>query len=200
MLLHTIRAQLFAQLANPKGTKLYKLQKQFQRQFGFTLREFRLTPHPPTITTRSISFCLKAIFHGRGILNCEHVQDSCVRPPFKLMVSPDWALPDTIGFLPYRHPIVSVVGRPIRVTQADNPSMAQMQDVQQRYIAELTRCVRACARARNSRPPCAKARFADGFPLGVLGYLVCHGVGHRIWDTHKDTYAVGRKRELSIVD
>jgi len=105
---------LFAQLANPKGTKLYKLQKQFQRQFGFTL----------------------PIFHGRGILNY------------------------TIGFLPYRHPIVSVVGRPIRVTQADNPSMAQMQDVQQRYIAELT----------------------------------------RIWDTHKDTYAVGRKRELSIVD
>ena len=67
-------------------------------------------------------------------------------------------LTDTIGFLPYRHPIVSVVGRPIRVTQADNPSMAQMQDVQQRYIAELTRCVRSLSLPCTSR---VNARLAD---------------------------------------
>lgn len=31
--------QIFAQLANPKGTKLYKIQKKFQSMFGFTLRK-----------------------------------------------------------------------------------------------------------------------------------------------------------------
>ncbi|KAK9893982.1 diacylglycerol acyltransferase [Cystobasidium minutum MCA 4210] len=105
---------IFEQLSNEKGTRLYKIQKKFQSVFGFTL----------------------PVFHGRGILNY------------------------TIGFLPYRHPIVSVVGRPIHVKQNDNPSTEEMNDVQKRYIEELT----------------------------------------RIWDTHKNTYAVNRRRELSIVD
>ena len=61
MLLRIARAQLFAQLANPKGTKLYKLQKQFQRQFGFTLRKFSLAPHASTMSTRLMVFCALSI-------------------------------------------------------------------------------------------------------------------------------------------
>lgn len=78
---------------------------------------------------------ISAIFHGRGILNCQFPfagQHYC-------MHSADNMTTDTIGFLPYRHPIVSVVGRPIHVKQSDNPSTEQMNDVQQRYIEELTR-------------------------------------------------------------
>jgi 2-acylglycerol O-acyltransferase 2 len=41
--------------------------------------------------------------------------------------------------MPYRHPIVSVVGRPISVEQSDNPTSHQMEEVQGRYIAELMR-------------------------------------------------------------
>lgn len=54
------------------------------------------------------------LFHGRGI----------------------WI---SVGLLPYRHPIVSVVGRPIHVKKNANPSRAEMQEVQERYIAELER-------------------------------------------------------------
>lgn len=54
------------------------------------------------------------IFHGRGI----------------------WI---SIGLLPYRHPIVSVVGRPIRVKKNLNPSRAELEHVQSQYIAELER-------------------------------------------------------------
>lgn len=43
--------QIFAQLANEKGTKLYKLQKRFQRAFGFTLRK-RAFPRYPLKNTR----------------------------------------------------------------------------------------------------------------------------------------------------
>nr|BBA16945.1 diacylgycerol acyltransferase isoform 1 [Rhodosporidiobolus fluvialis] len=44
-----------------------------------------------------------------------------------------------MGLMPYRHPIVSVVGRPISVTQKDNPTNADLDEVQQRYITELKR-------------------------------------------------------------
>ncbi|GAA5951305.1 hypothetical protein JCM10213_007626 [Rhodosporidiobolus nylandii] len=84
---------IFEQLSNARGTKLYKLQKQFQKVFGFTL----------------------PIFFGRGIFNYN------------------------MGLMPYRHPIVSVVGRPIRVDQKDNPTSADLDEVQKRYIAELKR-------------------------------------------------------------
>ena len=33
-----VRAQIFNQLSNERGTRLYKLQKRFQAVFGFTLR------------------------------------------------------------------------------------------------------------------------------------------------------------------
>ncbi|KAK4055277.1 diacylglycerol O-acyltransferase 1 [Microbotryomycetes sp. JL201] len=82
---------IFEQLSNERGTRLYKLQKRFQAAFGFTL----------------------PIFFGRGLFNYN------------------------VGLLPYRHPIVSVVGRPIRVTQTDNPTMTQLEEVQAQYIVEL---------------------------------------------------------------
>ncbi|PWN47940.1 diacylglycerol-acyltransferase, partial [Violaceomyces palustris] len=82
---------IYEQLSNEEGTKVYHLQKRFQAIFGFTL----------------------PLFHGRGIFNYN------------------------IGLMPYRHPIVSVIGRPIRVNQNPNPTKAEIEEVQQRYIAEL---------------------------------------------------------------
>lgn len=76
------------------------------------------------------------LFHGRGVFNYN------------------------FGFLPYRHPIVSVVGRPIHVRQDPNPSKEHIDEVQKQYIAEL----------------------------------------NEIWDTWKDSYAVHRRKELTIVD
>lgn len=147
---------IYEQLANEKGTKVYSLQKRFQAIFGFTL----------------------PLFHGRGVFNYN------------------------FGFLPYRHPIVSVgeltlrrvvlgevvalgrcashcrtptddidymlsclspralVGRPIHVEQCQNPTKDQIAQVQAAYIAEL----------------------------------------NNIWDTWKDSYAVHRRKELTIVD
>ncbi|KAL8284227.1 hypothetical protein RQP46_004976 [Phenoliferia psychrophenolica] len=104
---------IFEQLSNERGTRLYKLQKRFQAAFGFTL----------------------PIFFGRGIFNYN------------------------MGLMPYRHPIVSVVGRPIPVTQVDHPTMEQLEEVQGRYIVELK----------------------------------------RVWDDHKELYASGRTKELTIV-
>jgi len=54
------------------------------------------------------------IFHGRGIFNY------------------------SLGLLPYRHPIISVVGKPIRVEQNKNPGLEEIEKVQKQYIAELT--------------------------------------------------------------
>ncbi|KAL7414178.1 diacylglycerol acyltransferase [Mrakia frigida] len=84
---------IYDQLANERGTTIYKVQKVFQSIFGFTL----------------------PMFHGRGLFNYN------------------------LGLMPYRHPIVSVVGRPISVTQADSPSPEQMLEVQKAYIEELLR-------------------------------------------------------------
>jgi hypothetical protein len=46
---------------------------------------------------------------------------------------------DNLGLLPYRRRIVSVVGRPIRCTQNDKPTMDAVTAVQQQYITELMR-------------------------------------------------------------
>jgi len=83
---------IYEQLSNEKGTRIYSIQKTFQSVFGFTL----------------------PLFHGRGIFNY------------------------SVGLMPYRHPIVCVVGRPIRVNQNDNPTKAEIEEVQGRYIEELT--------------------------------------------------------------
>ncbi|CDZ97886.1 diacylglycerol o-acyltransferase [Phaffia rhodozyma] len=84
---------IYDQLANERGTQIYKLQKRFQSIFGFTL----------------------PLFHGRGLFNY------------------------SVGLMPYRQPIVSVAGRPIRVVQCNNPTSEQLQETQGRYIEELLR-------------------------------------------------------------
>lgn len=55
------------------------------------------------------------LFHGRGLLNYN------------------------VGLMPYRRRIIAVVGKPIHVKQHDKPDLAEVMEVQQRYIAELTR-------------------------------------------------------------
>ncbi|KAI0050984.1 DAGAT-domain-containing protein [Auriscalpium vulgare] len=55
------------------------------------------------------------LFHGRGLLNYN------------------------LGLMPYRRRIVSVIGRPIHVTQTDKPTLEQITEVQQEYIEELMR-------------------------------------------------------------
>lgn len=103
---------IYEQLANSKGTTIWKIQKRFQKLFGFTL----------------------PLFHGRGLFNCES-SVSCRR------IRPDTARcsQDNLGLMPYRHPIVSVVGRPIHVQKEDNPSTELLLDLQEQYIAELMR-------------------------------------------------------------
>ncbi|KIR40270.1 2-acylglycerol O-acyltransferase 2 [Cryptococcus deuterogattii 99/473] len=84
---------IYAQLANAKGSMVYKLQKKFQKVFGFTL----------------------PLFYGRGLFNYNY------------------------GLMPFRHPIVSVVGKPIHVERDPHPSDEKVQELQGKYIAELTR-------------------------------------------------------------
>ncbi|TFY82552.1 hypothetical protein EWM64_g1461 [Hericium alpestre] len=55
------------------------------------------------------------LFHGRGLLNYN------------------------FGLMPYRRRIVSVIGRPIHVTQTDKPTLEQITEIQQAYIDELMR-------------------------------------------------------------
>ncbi|SAM84839.1 probable diacylglycerol acyltransferase type 2b [Ustilago bromivora] len=82
---------VYEQLSNEQGTRIYALQKKFQALFGFTL----------------------PFFHGRGLFNY------------------------SIGLMPYRHPIVSVVGKPIHVKQNPNPTKEELERVQTLYIEEL---------------------------------------------------------------
>ncbi|KDQ18795.1 hypothetical protein BOTBODRAFT_52049 [Botryobasidium botryosum FD-172 SS1] len=46
---------------------------------------------------------------------------------------------DNFGLLPYRRPIVSVIGRPINVEKHENPTKEQLEEVQKLYIEELMR-------------------------------------------------------------
>ncbi|OCF35703.1 2-acylglycerol O-acyltransferase 2 [Kwoniella heveanensis BCC8398] len=84
---------IYEQLANAKGSWVYKLQKNFQKMFGFTL----------------------PLFYGRGLFNYNY------------------------GLMPFRHPIVSVVGKPIHVKKDPRPSDEHVQEMQQLYIEELMR-------------------------------------------------------------
>ncbi|WVF65408.1 hypothetical protein IAT40_000135 [Kwoniella sp. CBS 6097] len=84
---------IYEQLANAKGSWVYKLQKNFQKMFGFTL----------------------PLFYGRGLFNYNY------------------------GLMPFRHPIVSVVGKPIHVKKDPRPSDEHVQETQQLYIEELMR-------------------------------------------------------------
>ncbi|ORY33084.1 diacylglycerol acyltransferase-domain-containing protein [Naematelia encephala] len=84
---------IYEQLANAKGSIVYKVQKRFQKIFGFTL----------------------PLFYGRGLFNYNY------------------------GLMPFRHPIVSVIGKPISVTRDPNPSHEVVQKTQKLYIEELMR-------------------------------------------------------------
>ncbi|KAK6906158.1 2-acylglycerol O-acyltransferase 2 [Kwoniella mangroviensis CBS 10435] len=84
---------IYEQLANAKGSWVYKIQKNFQKMFGFTL----------------------PLFYGRGLFNYNY------------------------GLMPFRHPIVSVVGKPIHVKKDPHPSDEAVQEMQQLYIEELMR-------------------------------------------------------------
>ncbi|KAJ7725259.1 diacylglycerol acyltransferase-domain-containing protein [Mycena olivaceomarginata] len=55
------------------------------------------------------------LFHGRGLLNYN------------------------LGLMPYRRQIVAVIGRPIHVTQTENPSLEEVMRMQKLYIEELER-------------------------------------------------------------
>lgn len=44
---------------------------------------------------------------------------------------------DNVGLLPFRHPIISVVGKPIAVKKIEKPTLEDLQEVQNRYIDEL---------------------------------------------------------------
>lgn len=85
--------------------------------------------------------------------------------------------------MPYRHPIVSVIGRPISVTQNDNPSSEEMYTVQKAYIEELLRIWEA---------------------YKVSTALVTHALSdtadRRLWLVSQDVYARNRTRELTIVE
>jgi len=55
------------------------------------------------------------LFHGRGLLNYN------------------------LGLMPYRRQIIAVIGKPIRVTKCDKPTLEEVMRVQTKYIEELTR-------------------------------------------------------------
>ncbi|KAI6023843.1 hypothetical protein PISMIDRAFT_430466 [Pisolithus microcarpus 441] len=55
------------------------------------------------------------LFHGRGLMNYN------------------------LGLLPYRHRIVSVIGRPIHIGKCEKPSLEEVTRVQTKYIEELIR-------------------------------------------------------------
>ncbi len=44
-----------------------------------------------------------------------------------------------VGIMPYRRPINVVVGRPIHIMQAKNPDNAYLDEIHEKYVAELTR-------------------------------------------------------------
>ncbi|EIW66087.1 hypothetical protein TREMEDRAFT_15209, partial [Tremella mesenterica DSM 1558] len=78
---------------NDKTSMLYKLQRKFQKKFGFTL----------------------PLFYGRGLFNYNY------------------------GLMPFRHPIVVVVGQHIEVKQHPDPPHEMVEEYQRLYIDELMR-------------------------------------------------------------
>ncbi|KAF7723745.1 diacylglycerol O-acyltransferase 1 [Apophysomyces ossiformis] len=86
---------LYEQVDNTKGTRIYSIQKKIQSIFGFTM----------------------PMFHARGIFNYD------------------------VGIVPFRHEIVTVVGKPISVPKLEKdqtePTQEQLLAVQAEYIQEL---------------------------------------------------------------
>jgi Diacylglycerol acyltransferase len=116
-------------MPNEKGTTLYKIQKKFQNIFGFTL----------------------PLFHGRGILNCGFIQPSCYILSKLTMLQITGACFRTADrssqSVSLSHSHVNneqvlyhlTVGRPVHVQKTDNPTVEQIREVQEAYIAELMR-------------------------------------------------------------
>lgn len=65
--------QIFGQLRNERGTRLYKLQKRFQSVFGFTLR----TSHRAVLP--NCSFSRSRSFHSRSSLLRPGTLQLCAR-------------------------------------------------------------------------------------------------------------------------
>ncbi|KAI8988205.1 diacylglycerol acyltransferase type 2B [Mycotypha africana] len=87
---------IYNQMENSVGSRLYKFQEWIKSVFGFTL----------------------PLFHARGIFNYD------------------------VGLIPFRHPIVTVVGKPISAPEIEGadlfePTTEQLLEIQSRYIAEL---------------------------------------------------------------
>ncbi|KAK6016509.1 diacylglycerol acyltransferase [Ostertagia ostertagi] len=53
------------------------------------------------------------VFHGRGVFNYN------------------------FGLLPYRKPIHTVLGAPIKVTKTENPTQEQIDDLHRQYVTKL---------------------------------------------------------------
>ncbi|CAG8471927.1 3726_t:CDS:2, partial [Scutellospora calospora] len=64
-------------------------------------------------TLQKLSGWTMPLFHGRGVFNYN------------------------LGILPHRRPITTIVGRPIEVTKIENPTEADLLEVQKKYIDEL---------------------------------------------------------------
>ncbi|KAI8347184.1 diacylglycerol acyltransferase-domain-containing protein [Choanephora cucurbitarum] len=86
---------LYEQVDNTKGSKIFQYQKKMQSLLGFTM----------------------PLFHARGIFNYD------------------------VGLIPFRHPITTIVGKPIPVPALEEgqtePTEQQLQEVQALYIDEL---------------------------------------------------------------
>ncbi|KAJ7607837.1 DAGAT-domain-containing protein [Mycena polygramma] len=127
------------------------------------------------------------LFHGRGLLNYN------------------------LGLMPYRRQIVAVIGRPIHVTQTENPSLEEVMRIQKLYIEELERCVNSAAIAILSSCPfllchgrletLISSIDPSSLPLPLpLSYRDSNVFHDSIWHTYKDVFAKARTRELSIID
>ncbi|KAF7289446.1 Diacylglycerol o-acyltransferase [Mycena chlorophos] len=119
-------------------------------------------PNEPGTTIYSLQQKFKSVFgftlplfHGRGLLNYN------------------------LGLMPYRRQIVAVIGRPIRVTQADNPTLDEVTAVQKLYIEELERIwntykdVFAKSRTRELRMPPKLDKAAKRMLSGKTPFFAC---------------------------
>lgn len=91
-----------------------------------------------------------------------------------------------------------LVGKPIRLEQNKNPTPAEVEEVQRRYIAELTQSVHIffiiLTMLLTLFPSSPSSLFCTQSSLAFFLWF------HSVWDTYKDVYAPHRKRELTLVD
>ncbi|KAI8335612.1 diacylglycerol acyltransferase type 2B [Blakeslea trispora] len=106
---------LYQQVDNHQGTWLWKIQKKMQHSLGFTV----------------------PLFHARGVFNCRVSFWFFSR---KKKQKSNFTT-DDVGLIPYRHPVVTVVGKPISVPKLKagqtEPTEEQLKETQALYIQEL---------------------------------------------------------------